>query len=207
MRIGIFGGSFDPIHLGHLILAEQAREQARLDEVWFIPSAIAPHKRSGPAASDRQRLEMVQLAIAGHSAFQAKDIEINRGGTSYTVDTLESLTQLHPNDEFFLLMGGDSLDQFRSWREPERICQLAIPLVYFRHGSPQSLDALRGLMKPERFATVSSAAIVSRLIEISSTDLRQRAASGQSLRYLVPRSVEMYVENQKLYRDAPQQNS
>jgi nicotinate-nucleotide adenylyltransferase len=207
MRIGIFGGSFDPIHLGHLILAEQAREQARLEEVWFIPSAIAPHKRTGPVASDRQRLEMVQLAIAGHSAFHAKDIELNRGGTSYTVDTLESLSQLHPNDEFFLLMGGDSLDQFRSWREPERICQLATPFIFFRHGSPQSLDSLRGLVSPERFAAISSAAIVSRLIEISSTDIRQRAASGRSLRYLVPRSVEMYIENQKLYRDVSNQNN
>ena len=200
MRIGIFGGSFDPIHWGHLILAEQAREQARLDEVWFIPSAIAPHKRTGPVASDRQRLEMVQLAIVGHSAFRANDIELNRGGTSYTVDTLESLSQLHPNDEFFLLMGGDSLDQFRAWREPERICQLATPLVFFRQGSSQSLETLRGLVNAERFAAMTNAAIVSRLIEISSTDIRQRATSGRSLRYLVPRSIEMYIEHHKLYR-------
>ncbi len=207
MRIGIFGGSFDPIHLGHLILAEQVREQARLEEVWFLPSAIAPHKRTGPVATDRQRLEMVQLAIAGHLAFRAKDIELNRGGTSYTVDTLESLSQLHPNDEFFLLMGGDSLDQFRSWREPERICQLATPLIFFRHGSPQSLDSLRGLVNPERFEEISSAAIGSRLIEISSTNIRQLAVGGRSLRYLVPRSVELFIENHKLYRGGAEQRN
>ena len=130
MRIGVFGGSFDPIHLGHLILAEQCREQAELDEVWFVPCSLGPHKTDGSHATDRQRIEMIDLALGGHLPFVLSKIEIERGGTSYTVDTLEEIRRSKPDDELFLLMGDDSMANFETWREPAKICQLATPLVY-----------------------------------------------------------------------------
>ena len=102
MRIGVFGGSFDPVHQGHLILAEQCREQAGLDAVWFVPCALNPHKERGAQGTDRQRIEMIELAIAGNLAFQLARIEIDRGGVSYTVDTLKAIRELHADDELFL---------------------------------------------------------------------------------------------------------
>lgn len=199
MRIGVFGGSFDPIHLGHLILAEQCREQARLDQVWFIPSATSPLKRHGPRAGNRQRLEMLQLAIAGNDAFQAVDCELQRGGVSYTVETLRQLTADHAGHEWFLLIGADALADFGQWREPETICQLATPLVYARAGSDRSLDSLRHFVNERRLLEIQSAQFETPQIEISSSDLRQRRASGRSLRFLVPRAIEAYIAAQNLY--------
>ncbi len=201
MRIGVFGGSFDPIHFGHLILAEQCREQAKLDEVWFVPAAIAPHKRVGPTATDNQRIEMVELAIAGHAFFRAKDLELVRGGTSYTIDTLEQLVASNPEDERFLIIGGDSLAQLASWRKPKQICELAIPLVYFRPGSPQDLGALAPLVSSQRLEKIRDFSIDSRMIDISSTDIRARVATGRSIRYLLPRPVEMLIHQQQMYQE------
>lgn len=200
MRIGLFGGSFDPLHLGHLILAEQCREQARLDQVWFVPAATSPLKQHGPVASNRQRLEMLQLGIAGHDAFRIEECELQRGGVSYTVETLRELQAAHPGQEWFLLIGGDSLADFSRWRAPEEICRLALPLVYQRPGHVVGLDSLQPFVTPERLAEIGRAAIQTRQIEISSTDLRRRLAAGQSVRYLVPRSVEIYLLNNRVYQ-------
>jgi nicotinate-nucleotide adenylyltransferase len=200
MRIALFGGSFDPLHLGHLILAEQCREQARLDQVWFVPAATSPLKQHGPVASNRQRLEMLQIGIAGHDAFRVQECELERGGISYTVDTLKQLQTEHPGNEWFLIIGGDSLADFNRWREPAEICQLALPLVYQRPGFVAPLDSLRSFATPERFSLIEQHAITARQIEISSTDLRRRIAAGESVRYLVPRAVEVYLLNQGLYK-------
>ena len=152
MRIGIFGGSFDPIHFGHLILAEQCREQANLDQVWFIPCSLGPHKKDGAHSTDRQRIEMVELALAGHTPFVLSKIEIERGGVSYTVDTLKQVRESNPDDELYLLMGDDSLESFDSWREPKTICELAIPLVVNRPGSGEvDLSVLEKYVDPSRF--------------------------------------------------------
>ena len=121
MRIGVFGGSFDPVHLGHLILAENCRQQANLDQVLFIPSAMSPHKRDGAHGTDRQRLEMLDLAIGGHRDFVRSDMEIKRGGVSYTIDTLRELEESQTDNEWFFLMGADSLESFSSWKEPDEI--------------------------------------------------------------------------------------
>lgn len=201
MRIGLFGGSFDPVHLGHLILAEQCREQARLDEVWWIPAAVSPLKERGPFASDRQRLEMLELAVAGHSAFRVVDVELKRGGTSYTVETLETFRQEYPDREFFLLLGSDSLASFARWRDPSRICALATPLVYARPGTSVAWDSLAPFVAPERLQAYTELALRSRLIDISSSDLRERIRQGMSIRYLVPRAVEQYIIHQKLYAE------
>ena len=203
MRLGIFGGSFDPIHYGHLVLAERCREQANLDQVWFVPSAMAPHKENGPALTDRQRVELIELALAGHDAFICSDIELKRGGISYTVDTLSEIRNAHPDDELFFMMGADSLHQFDRWREPEKICQLAIPLVVNRPGSDDvELDIFAKYVEPDRLRLIKEHLITSPMINISSSEIRRRVAAKQTIRYLLPRAVEKYIESQKLYQIA-----
>ena len=150
-RLGIFGGSFDPVHFGHLLLAEYCREQARLDEVWFLPAAVPPHKQGRELTPDKHRVEMLRLAIGGHESFLLRTDEIDRGGVNYTYETLERFHKERPDNELFFLMGGDSLQDLPRWRKPERICELAIPVAVARHGSPPvSFDALRELVTPER---------------------------------------------------------
>lgn len=201
MRIGVFGGSFDPIHLGHLILAEQCREQAELDEVWFVPCSLGPHKTDGSHATDRQRIEMIDLALGGHLPFVLSKIEIERGGTSYTVDTLEEIRRSKPDDELFLLMGDDSMANFETWREPAKICQLATPLVVNRPGSGEiDLSVLRQFVDDQRFAWFEDHRITSPRIEISSTQIRQKVVEGKSIRYLTPRSVQKYIESHQLFQ-------
>ncbi len=200
MRIGVFGGSFDPIHQGHLILAEQCREQADLDAVWFVPCALSPHKEQGAQGTDRQRIEMIELAIAGHPAFQLARIEIERGGVSYTVDTLRAIRELHADDELFLLLGADSLDNFDTWHEPTEICQLATPLVVNRPDANEiDLSVFEKHVDSQRYASFCRYSIVSPLIDIQSRQIRDKVEKQQSIRYLTPRAVEKYIETQKLY--------
>ncbi|MDG1874648.1 MAG: nicotinate-nucleotide adenylyltransferase [Mariniblastus sp.] len=200
MRIGVFGGSFDPIHLGHLILAENCREQANLDQVLFIPCAVSPHKKDGAHSTSRQRIEMIELALSGHESFVLSKLEIDRGEISYTVDTLSELLAAHPDDELFLLMGDDSLESFPNWREPKKIVELATPLVVNRPGSGNvDLSVLESYVDQERYKLFQSMIISSPRIEISSSQIRKRVRDNQSIRFLVPRSVEKYVETQKLF--------
>ena len=125
MRLGIFGGAFDPIHNGHLLLAEQCREQCQLDEVWFVPTKIPPHKKAGSLSPDADRVEMLKLATAGRPEFVVSDIELKREDVSWTVDTLRKLHDERPLDEFFLLIGADSLRDFPTWKDPESIARMA----------------------------------------------------------------------------------
>lgn len=206
MRLGIFGGSFDPIHNGHLILAEQCREQANLDKVLLLPAAQSPLKDNLPNANDRQRLEMLSLAIAGHTDFEISKYEIERGGNSYTVDTLEHFSQEDPESQLFLMIGEDSLDTFFRWKDPRRICQLATPLVVRRPGTARNstskiadLSVIEQFMDDDQYSLAQELAIESRLIDISSTDIRERTSQEKSIRYLVPRAVEKYIETNQLY--------
>jgi nicotinate-nucleotide adenylyltransferase len=201
MRIGIFGGSFDPIHQGHLILAEACREQVELDQVWFMPCAVQPHKNSGARATDRQRVEMIELAIAGHDGFSLSKIEIERGGTSYTVDTLKQIRESNSEDQLFLLMGDDSLESFESWREPQTICELAVPVIVNRPGSGKvDLSVLQQFVDGQRFELFQSSTVKSPMIEISSSNIRSSVADEKSIRYQIPRSVQKYIEINALYR-------
>lgn len=207
MRLGFFGGTFDPIHYGHLMLAEQCREQAGLDRVLFVPASQSPLKSSGPQVADKHRLEMLSLAIAGHPNFEISTTEVDRGGQSFTVDTLQELKTEHPDSELFLLIGEDSLQTFDRWKEPKTICELAMPLICRRPDAGTKSDQekvdlslLQPFMDEQSLAKTRQAAIVSRLIEISGTDIRDRIAKDQSIRYLLPRSVEKYIETQRLYR-------
>lgn len=201
MRIGIFGGTFDPIHVGHLILAEQCREQAGLDQIWFVPCARQPLKDRPITTTDRQRCEMIELAIAGCEPFHLCQLELERGGTSYTVETLEQIQASQPNDELFLLMGDDSLESFAKWKSPQRICELAIPLIVNRPGFDQvDMTPLKQYVEDKRFREIESYRVTSPMVDISSTELRERIKSGKTVRYLLPRAVEKYIETQGLYR-------
>jgi nicotinate-nucleotide adenylyltransferase len=203
MRLGIFGGSFDPVHYGHLLLAESCREQCRLDSVWFVPAAVPPHKQGRKLSSDADRVEMLKLAIGGNDAFAVSTWEIDRGGVSYTVDTLQHLHDENPSRELFLLMGADSLTDLPTWREPERICSLATPVVVRRNGSPEpDVAAFAKLMPPERVAIARQHFVETPLIDLSATDIRNRVAAGESIRYRTPRAVEKYIESHGLYRTA-----
>ena len=212
MKIGIFGGSFDPVHYGHLILAEQCREQAGLDRVIFVPATVSPLKTDGPAASDKHRLQMLSLAIAGHTDFEISTCEIDRGGKSYTVDTLNEFKTLYENDELYFLMGQDSVATFCKWKSPAEILQLASPLVVRRpravndgEGIAADLEGLKEFMDTEAWQKATDQTIQSRLIDISSTDIRNRVGEGQSIKYLVPRAVEKYIETNKLYQNSGKQ--
>jgi nicotinate-nucleotide adenylyltransferase len=201
MRRGIFGGSFDPVHLGHLILADSCREAAGLDRIVFMPAAVPPHKRDRQLTSPQQRIEMLKLATGGNEHFELSTLELDRGGVSYTVDTLRQLRERHLDDELFLLLGADSLRDFPTWREPGEICELATLLVCRRGGLPPlDFGVLGDLVPADRREYFARCQIEMPLIEISSTDLRQRAADGRSLRYRVPRAVEEYIRQQGLYK-------
>jgi nicotinate-nucleotide adenylyltransferase len=201
MRIGVFGGAFDPVHFGHLILAEQGREQAGLEQVWFIPAARHPFKAESTAASFDRRVEMLHLAIAGHTAFRVDEIEKNRPGLSYTADTLDELKRRHPADEFFLLIGSDALPDLPKWHAPDRIVRAANLVVMERPGHPVPsvavLGAAIGLPAGEHLRLQH---IEVPLIDLSSRDIRRRTAEGRSIRYMLPRAAEVYISEKDLYR-------
>jgi nicotinate-nucleotide adenylyltransferase len=202
MRLGIYGGSFDPVHYGHLLLAEICREQCQLDEVWFVPAALPPHKQHRVITPAKLRLEMLQLAIGGSQGLLASTVEVDRGGVSYTVDTLLEIQHQQPTAQMFLLMGADSLYDLPSWREPDRICELAIPIVVRRAGAPTpDLSQLSSLMAPDRLAEAIRNQVAMPIIDLSSSDLRQRVAAGQSIRFRTPRAVEKFIETHGLYRE------
>lgn len=188
MRIGVFGGTFDPIHLGHLAAARAARECARLDKVLFVPSATPPHR--GPAVADpEQRLEMTRLAIDDEKGFEVSDLEVRRDGVSYTVDTLRELRGLHPDDELFLILGGDAARLLSSWREPDEVRRLASLVIVTRPGSEAPSGGASDIVCERPTPDVSASA------------LRRRLAHGQPVTDMVPSAVAEYVAGKGLYRD------
>jgi nicotinate-nucleotide adenylyltransferase len=201
MRIGIFGGTFDPVHIGHLIIAEQAREQARLDQVWFVPSARPPHKLEKPISPFDRRAEMLLLATAGQSSFRVDLVEKDRPGPSFTADTLGDLHRAHPGSEFFLILGADMLVDLLKWHEPLRVLELATLLVAARPGwQVWTAEQLAAAIPVADATRVRIHQVVIPLVEISSRDLRRRAGEGRSLLYMVPRAVEVYIRERGLYR-------
>jgi nicotinate-nucleotide adenylyltransferase len=196
MRLGLFGGTFDPIHLGHLILAEQCREACALDRVWFVVAGAPPHKLGGRTAV-AHRLEMARIAVAGHPAFEVSEIEAKRPGPHYSVETLEEVHREHPDDDLFFLIGADSLADLPSWREPEQIARLATIVVVNRPGIDPDVTARWPDLGPDARPMVG---VTIPPIGIASHDLRRRVAEGKSIRYQVPRGVEAYIEAQELYR-------
>lgn len=194
MDIGLFGGSFNPPHVAHLIVAEVARDQFGFDEVWWIPNATPPHKSQDDLAAVNHRLEMTRRAVAENPAFQVCDIEVERSGVSYTVETVRALQDQHPNTDFGLLIGSDSLDHFAEWHKPDEIAE-RVPLVVYKR--PGVIDAV-----PEsRFAN-HVRFVAAPVMEVSGTEIRSRCRAGRSIRYLVPEPVRAYIETQGLYRRA-----
>jgi nicotinate-nucleotide adenylyltransferase len=201
MRIGVFGGTFDPIHVGHLIIAEQCREQAQLDRVLFVPSARPPHKLGQPLTPFDRRAEMIRLAIAGNPVFAVEDLEKDRPGPSYTADTLAELHRRDATAELHLILGADCLPDLPTWHEPARIVAQAKLLVVARPGWPSwDAEQLRSALKLAPDMPVQQQTIAVPLLEIASRDLRQRVADGHSIRYFVSNAVAAYVAEKNLYR-------
>lgn len=185
-RIGLMGGTFDPPHVGHLLIAEQAREQLGLDKVWFLPAAIPPHKSGFSPANDR--IEMTRRAIGNHPQFELQLIEFERAEPSYTVETMKRLRVQYPNDSFYFLIGADSLDALEQWYEYDTLITLVTFGAVARPGSryriPERAD-VRTIDMPQ--------------LEISSTDIRERVKRNKSIKYLVPSDVETYIKEHNLY--------
>lgn len=197
VSIGLMGGTFDPIHWGHLILAEQARERFSLETVLFVTAADPPHKPGQVVAGAEHRHEMTCLAVRGNDHFDASAIEIDRPGPSYTIDTLKRILDMWGHETSVrLLVGADEARDMMTWRDPYGIQKLATIVVANRPGHPVE-EALAGL--PGDFAgRVEPLEIPG--IDISSTDIRERVRSGRSIRYLVPEPVESYISRMDLYR-------
>lgn len=196
--MGLMGGTFDPIHWGHLILAEQARERFGLQKVLFVTAAQPPHKVGETVTAAAHRLEMTRRAIADNDLFECSTIEIDRPGPSYTIDTVKQVLELHgPQVEVYLLLGADEGRDLMKWREPYEIMKLATIAVANRPGLPVS-DVIDSL--PEDFAK-GIVPMEMPGVDISATDLRERVRSGRSIRYLVPKLVEDYIWANGLYAD------
>jgi nicotinate-nucleotide adenylyltransferase len=195
VRLGIFGGTFDPVHYGHLLLAESCREQASLDKVWFLPTAVPPHKRGRDLTPVQARIEMLDLATAGHEAFSVCRYEADRGGVNYTADTLDHFREEDADRELFFLLGADMLHDLPNWRQPQRICRLATLVVVRRPAAPPIADE-------EYLGQVRRHEVEMPEMGLSATEIRRRVAAGQSIRYHTPRSVEKYIEAHRLYREA-----
>lgn len=201
MRIGIFGGSFDPVHMGHLWIAGAAVETLGLDELRFLPAAKNPLKEHGPVASDAQRVEMLRLAIGGNAAFRVDEREIARGQISYTVDTLREYRDEFPDADLFFIIGGDSLGDFDRWKSPAEILKLA-SLACVRRGGQGGLqyDKLDAFCDERSRRRIEANEIVMPVIELSSRDVRQRIMDQRSIRYMVPAAVESMIKSETVYR-------
>jgi nicotinate-nucleotide adenylyltransferase len=194
--VGILGGTFDPIHHGHLVIAEEAREALGLERVLLVPAATPPHKPGRPVTPAAHRLAMVELAIAGNPAFEASRLELDRGGTSYTVDTLLALSELGASDLWFIL-SAEALAEFPDWRQPARILELCRLAVVPRAGHERLDAAWLAASFPGREDRV--AFLSGPLLPISGSVVRRRAAAGRSVRYLVPDAVASYIADHALY--------
>jgi nicotinate-nucleotide adenylyltransferase len=197
LRLGILGGTFDPIHIGHLAVAKAAIGCAQLDRVLFIPSALPPHRGAALAPAE-DRLAMTRLAVQDEPSFEVSDVEVSRGGTSYTADTLAELHRAFPNDELFLILGWDAARLFRTWHEPERVSELASVVIVDRPGlGPASSAEFAGLgLDPARVIKCHFPTP-----DVSGSALRRAIASRQPVTGQVPPAVERYIADHRLYGD------
>jgi nicotinate-nucleotide adenylyltransferase len=196
LRVGILGGAFNPPHTGHLVCAQEALIQLELDKVVFVPVGQAPHRELVGDPGAEERLEMVELATADDERFEVSRAELDREGPSYTSDTLRALREAVPDDELFLILGGDQASTLASWHEPEEVLALATVAVVERISwSRQAIGIKLGKLPGERAIRYLEMPI----IQISSSSIRRRAAEGKPIRYLVPDKVAAYIESNGLY--------
>ena len=215
-RLGILGGTFNPIHFGHLAAAEEVRERLKLEKVIFIPSFLPPHKIDEDIPSAVQRQEMIRLALKGNLYAAISDMEIRRGGRSYTVDTIGALQQSHPGTELYFLTGLDSFLEIRTWKDWDRLLTLCSFVVISRDGyrfrdiaqlgildvPEQELTALDAREKDQVVITAANMRVYLERVpfyDISSTDIRTRVREGRSIKYHLPEAVEHYIIENKLY--------
>jgi nicotinate-nucleotide adenylyltransferase len=191
VKSGIFGGTFDPPHHGHLIAAEFVREQQNLDRILFVPNSIPPNKSAEGVSPPQDRLAMLRHAVRNFPLFEVSDIEISRGGISYTVDTIRLLKKLFPADELHLIIGVDNLVEFDTWKDPEEILGFVHIIAMSRPGTSESTPTYH-LRKGVSMCKIP-------LIDISATDIRWRVGKGLPIRYLVPAEVEKYIKEKGLY--------
>lgn len=196
-RIGIMGGTFDPVHIGHLIMAQSALTELKLDRVIFMPSGNPPHKELSRITDAKIRSEMVKLAIDKNDKFVYSDFELKRDGIVYTADTLRMIRERDPDMELYFIVGADSLLDMEKWHEPEKVFDRCRVVVVDRNQSHEDL------MKKIRYLTEKYQAqidyIPSPLVDISSTEIRSRVSAGRSIRYLVTEAVEAYIYEKVLY--------
>ena len=189
-RIGVFGGTFDPPHVGHFIVAQDVLEHLQLDTLLLMPVATSPHKSASDAAPAEVRARMLEAGLGDHAHMRVSRLEVERAGVSYTVDTLAALRRRSPDDELLLVIGADQLASFSTWRSPDEVLRLARLVVMDRGG-----------LKAEQVsqAAVSYQAVPVTRVDVSSTDVRRRLRDGRSIRYLVPEAVRRIIEDERLY--------
>lgn len=193
MKVGIMGGTFDPIHLGHLIAAERAREGMQLDEIWFIPVHTPPHKDQAPGAGVGQRWDMVCEAVKHCPHFRPVDIELKREGPSYTIETAIELGKKYPNIDFYYIIGADMVQYLPKWHKIDQLLQCVSFIGLKRAGYNIEWDQLSETIRSK----VSM--VTMPLIDISSTEIRERRSQNQTIRFLVPEKVYYYIEENRLY--------
>ena len=200
-RVGIMGGSFDPVHIGHLIVAQDAIERLELDEIVFVPASIPPHKQHLQQIDAGHRLNMLRLAADTDMRLSVSDIEILRGGVSYTYDTLLKLRDENPHDQWVMIVGSDTLVDLHNWYKVDEILELCEVASFLRPGE-SSVDEIRDKIKlpADQKDQLMGNLVEAHLIEISSTEIRMRVAEGLGIHYLVPPEVEMYIFEHGLYR-------
>ncbi|MDF7800506.1 nicotinate-nucleotide adenylyltransferase [Pontiellaceae bacterium B1224] len=200
-RIGIFGGSFDPIHLGHLVIAQDAVEKLELSEVIFIPAAIPPHKQHLQQSAVEHRLNMLNLALETDLRFSVSEIELQRGGVSYTFDTICDLKSEYSNSELLLIVGSDTLVDLHNWYNVDELLELCEVASFMRPGESDLMKIREKVQLSARHKDrVLQHAFESHMVGISSSEIRMRVAEGLGIKYLVPPEVEMYIFEHGLYR-------
>ena len=198
-KVGILGGSFDPIHNGHLAIAESARKDYALDEIWFIPAGHSPNKEEARMTPAEERLKMTELAVRDYDNFKVSDMEVCSKETSYTYRTLERLTAEYPETEFYFIMGADSLDYFDKWYHAERICQCAVILVAVRDEfSKANMKAKIAEIQQLFPADIRILSIGK--VEVSSHEIREQIAEGRDVPAQIPHAVSEYIRETGLYR-------
>jgi len=200
-KIGLFGGSFNPVHVGHLIVARSLAERLGLEKVFLIPAAAPPHKPAGALAPASDRLEMVRLAVRGEPLFEPSDCELRRPGPSYTIHTVEEFQRILPRGtEIYWIIGADTLPDLVNWYEAERLVDLCTIVTAWRPGWERiDFDLLGKRFTPAQIEKLKKGVVHTPCIEISSTDIRRRLAEGRSIRYLVPEAVAEYIYRRGLY--------
>ena len=200
-QVGLFGGTFDPVHLGHLLAAQEAHERLGLSRVILMVANIRPHKDRVVATRAADRLAMLRLAAAGDERFEVSDLEIRRGGQSYTIDTVAAL-RAEMDDEIVLLVGSDSVPELPAWHRIGELVEVCTLVVLARPGfAAAGLAPLCAALSGEQIERIAANVLSIPLMEISSTEVRARLAAGRPIRYLVPRAVEDYIAEHRLYRD------